>query len=88
MKKINKTRTFKKLRQNQFELWTKHLVSSLEIVRKFSLSSMNNKKVLILFYPVDFGYVSPSEYYQYLENFEEFKKLNCENVTSMRKFLT
>ena len=36
-------------------------------IEKFTLSSLTEKNVLILFYPVDFGY------YQYLENFEEFK---------------
>ena len=63
-------------------------------IEKFSLSSVADKTVLILFYPVDFGFVSPSEFYQISEKLEEFKKLNCEvlavsteHVPSMEKFL-
>ena len=63
-------------------------------IEKFSLSSVADKTVLILFYPVDFGFVSPSEFYQISDKHEEFKKLNCEvlavsteHVPSMEKFL-
>ena len=63
-------------------------------IEKFSLSSVADKTVLILFYPVDFGFVSPSEFYQISDKLEEFKKLNCEvlavsteHVPSMEKFL-
>ena len=49
---------------------------------------------MILFYPVDFGFVSPSEFYQISDKLEEFKKLNCEviavsteHIPSMQKFL-
>ena len=64
-------------------------------IEKFTLSSLTEKNVLILFYPVDFGFVSPSEFYQISDNLEEFKKLNCEviavsteHIPSMRRFLT
>ena len=63
-------------------------------IEKFSLSSVADKTILILFYPVDFGFVSPSEFYQISDKLEEFKKLNCEvlavsteHVPSMEKFL-
>ena len=62
-------------------------------IEEFSLSSLADKTVLILFYPVDFGFVSPSEFYQISNMLEEFKKLNCEviavsteHVPSMEKF--
>ena len=63
-------------------------------IEEFTLSSLSDKKVLILFYPVDFGFVSPSEFYQISDKLEEFKKLNCEviavsteHIPSMQKFL-
>ena len=63
-------------------------------IEQFSLSSLTGKAILILFYPVDFGFVSPSEFYQISEKIEEFKKLNCEviavsteHIPSMEKFL-
>ena len=62
-------------------------------IEEFTLSSLTDKKVLILFYPVDFGFVSPSEFYQISDKLEEFKKLNCEviavsteHIPSMQKF--
>ena len=50
------------------------------IVEKFSLSSLKGKNVLLFFYPVDFGYVSPSEFYQLESLMEQFKLTNCEVV--------
>ena len=46
----------------------------------FKLSSLRGKFVLILFYPVDFGFVTPTEFYE-LETFmPEFAKNNCEVI--------
>ena len=49
-------------------------------VEKFSLSSLRGKNVLLYFYPLDFGYVSPSEFYQLETLMEQFKLANCEVV--------
>jgi peroxiredoxin (alkyl hydroperoxide reductase subunit C) len=46
----------------------------------FTLSSLRGKYVLLIFYPVDFGYVTPTEFY-YLDNLmPDFQKANCEVV--------
>ena len=49
-------------------------------VEKFSLSSLKGKNVLLFFYPVDFGYVSPSDFYQLEDLMEQFKLADCEVV--------
>ena len=46
----------------------------------FKLSSLRGKFVLILFYPVDFGYVTPTEFYELETLMLEFKKNNCEVI--------
>ena len=63
-------------------------------VEKFTLSSLKGKPILISFYPVDFGYVSPSEFYQLHSLMDKFKTLGCEllaisteHTPSMIKYL-
>lgn len=64
-------------------------------VQKFNLlySSKHIKNVLLMFYPVDFGFVSPSQFYQIADIKDELEKLNCEvvavsteHIPSMLKF--
>ena len=42
-------------------------------VESISLSSMKDKYVVLMFYPVDFGYVTPTEFY----SLEKFSSLKC-----------
>ena len=46
----------------------------------FTLSSHLGKFVLIIFSPVDFGYVTPTEFYDLEELLPEFEKYDCEIV--------
>lgn len=47
-------------------------------IEEFTLSSHRGKYVLIIFYPVDFGYVTPTEFYHLESLMPRFKELNCE----------
>ena len=47
-------------------------------VESISLSSMKDKYVVLMFYPVDFGYVTPTEFY----SLEKFSSLNSPRSTS------
>ena len=49
-------------------------------VEKFCLSSLKGKSILLYFYPVDFGYVSPTEFYQLETLLEKFQLADCEVV--------
>ena len=46
----------------------------------FSLFSIKNKYILMIFYPVDFGYVTPTEFYEVEKLLPEFAKADCEIV--------
>jgi peroxiredoxin (alkyl hydroperoxide reductase subunit C) len=46
-----------------------------------SLSSYQGKYVYLLFYPLDFTFVCPSEILAFNKKLDEFKKRNCELVT-------
>lgn len=46
----------------------------------FHLSDHKGKYVVLIFYPVDFGHVTPTEFYELEHLMEEFKKVNCEVV--------
>ena len=46
-------------------------------VESISLSSMKDKYVVLMFYPVDFGYVTPTEFYSLEPLLEKFSSLNC-----------
>ena len=47
---------------------------------EFTLYSIKNKYVLMLFYPVDFGYVTPTEFYQLENLLSEFTSAQCEVI--------
>jgi peroxiredoxin 2/4 len=47
-------------------------------IKKVSLSDFDGKYKLILFYPLDFTFVCPTELLALQDNLEEFKKLNVE----------
>ena len=62
-------------------------------VEHISLSSMKGKYVVLMFYPVDFGYVTPTEFYSLEPLLETFSSLNCsllaistEHIPSQIKF--
>lgn len=46
-----------------------------------SLSSYQGKYVYLLFYPLDFTFVCPSEILAFNKKLDEFKKRNCELIT-------
>ena len=46
-------------------------------VESISLSSMKGKYVVLMFYPVDFGYVTPTEFYSLEPLLETFSNINC-----------
>ena len=50
-------------------------------VESISLSSMKDKYVVLMFYPVDFGYVTPTEFYSLEPLLEKFSSLNCSLLT-------
>ena len=43
----------------------------------FTLSSVKGNWILLLFYPVDFGYVTPTEFYEINKLMSKFKEANC-----------
>lgn len=49
-------------------------------IKKMSLSDFDGKYKLILFYPLDFTFVCPTELLALQDNLEEFKKLNVEVI--------
>eukprot|EP00092_Neocalanus_flemingeri_P027627 GFUD01029980.1.p2 GENE.GFUD01029980.1~~GFUD01029980.1.p2 ORF type:complete len:190 (+),score=64.20 GFUD01029980.1:172-741(+) len=62
-------------------------------VEPFKLSSAKSKYVILMFYPVDFGYVTPTEFYSLEPLLETFSSLNClllaistEHTTSQIQF--
>ena len=46
-------------------------------LESISLSSMKDKYVVLMFYPVDFGYVTPTEFYSLELLLKNFSSLNC-----------
>ena len=46
-------------------------------IDKFSLSNWKGKYICLLFYPMDFSFVCPSEIIAFNRNVEEFHKRNC-----------
>ena len=60
-----------------------------------SLSSMKGKFVVLMFYPLDFGYVTPTEFYQLEPLLRTFNDLNCsllaistEHIPSQMSYLS
>ena len=52
-----------------------------KIVSDFSLNQyIDNKYVVLFFYPKDFTFVCPSELHAFQEKLDEFKKRNCEII--------
>eukprot|EP00091_Calanus_sinicus_P015679 TRINITY_DN3419_c0_g1_i1.p2 TRINITY_DN3419_c0_g1~~TRINITY_DN3419_c0_g1_i1.p2 ORF type:complete len:172 (-),score=72.85 TRINITY_DN3419_c0_g1_i1:2-517(-) len=49
-------------------------------VESISLFSMKGKYVVLVFYPVGFGYVTPTEFYSLEPHLETFSTINCELV--------
>ena len=49
--------------------------------RKFKLSSLKGRYVVLFFYPMDFSFVCPSEILAFKEKYEEFKRRGCELVS-------
>lgn len=45
---------------------------------KFRLSELRGKWVFLLFYPLDFTFVCPTEVINFSESMERFRSLNCE----------
>src|SRR4051794_10042127 len=45
-----------------------------------TLSALKGKFVMLLFYPLDFTFVCPSEILAFNRKIEEFKKRNCEVI--------
>ncbi len=56
---------------------TKNLETLAENVR---LSDYKGKWVVLVFYPLDFTFVCPTELVSFNERLEEFKQLNCEVI--------
>jgi len=48
--------------------------------KKISLSDYKGKYVILLFYPLDFTFVCPTEILAFSDRAEEFKKLHCEII--------
>ena len=46
----------------------------------FTLSSVKGRFILLLFYPVDFGYVTPTEFYELERLMSKFVEENCEII--------
>jgi alkyl hydroperoxide reductase subunit AhpC len=46
--------------------------------KTISLSDFKGKYVILLFYPLDFTFVCPTEIIAFSERIEEFRKVNCE----------
>ena len=51
----------------------------------FSLSSWKGKYVILLFYPMDFSYVCPSEIIAFNKRTEDFQKRHFSYLTAFRK---
>ena len=65
-----------------------------ERVESVSLASMKGKYVVLMFYPVDFGFVTPTEFYALEPLLDKFTSLDCyllaistEHNSSQSKFL-
>ena len=65
-----------------------------ERVESVSLASMKGKYVVLMFYPVDFGFVTPTEFYALEPLLDKFASLDCyllaistEHNSSQSKFL-
>jgi len=50
-------------------------------IKKISLSNYKGKWVILFFYPADFTFVCPTELGELADNYEAFKKLNCEIIS-------
>ena len=60
-------------------------------MNQVSLSSLRGQHVLVMFYPVDFGYVTPTEFYTLAPLLPLLKDFNCsvlaistEHISSLR----
>ena len=63
------------------------------MVESLSLDTMKGKFVVLMFYPVDFGYVTPTEFYALEPLLEKFSSMDCcllaistEHINSQLKF--
>lgn len=72
-------------------------VNFIEIINIFSpqinLSQFRGQHVLVMFYPVDFGYVTPTEFYSLASLLPSLADMNCavlaistEHISSQKKY--
>ena len=61
--------------------FTANAVMGNNSFRKFKLSSLKGRYVVLFFYPMDFSFVCPSESLAFNEKYEEFKRRGCELVS-------
>ena len=57
--------------------FTLNSVDEEGMVESFSLNAKKGKFVVLMFYPVDFGYVTPTEFYALEPLLEKFSSLDC-----------
>ena len=81
------------LRGNNAPDFTLDSVDNRGKVESFNLGNMNGKFVVLMFYPVDFGYVTPTEFYALEPLLEKFSSMDCcllaistEHINSQIKF--
>ena len=56
------------------------VINGGEIVENFTLSQYKGKYVILFFYPKDFTFVCPTEFFAFQEKLEAFKSRNVEVV--------
>lgn len=58
----------------------KAVIEGGKIVSNFSLSQFQGQNVLLIFYPLDFTFVCPTELHAFQEQLEEFEKRNTQVI--------
>ncbi len=56
------------------------LAANNEIIKDFTLSSLNGKYVILFFYPLDFTFVCPTEIIAFNDKLNDFKERNAEVI--------
>jgi peroxiredoxin (alkyl hydroperoxide reductase subunit C) len=60
--------------------FTAHAVVNGQIINEFSFENLRGKYVVLLFYPLDFTFVCPTELYAFQEKIKEFSARNTQIV--------
>jgi peroxiredoxin 2/4 len=56
------------------------VINGTQIVDNFTLSSIQDKYIVLFFYPLDFTFVCPTELHAFQEKLESFKEKNVELI--------